>query len=584
MSPKKIQKASDIQPKQNLIKNEEVVNIAIREEKEFLSLLLNHHELREDCLKNTPIDYNYFLFVENSRVFAMATYYHLEYNSSITEGAINEILKGSANPLEERNFLHRIIKLSVKTEEYERLKNNLIDRYNQQRFYELIFQSSDGGVGIAHEILNATSNQTELISKFQDEMTSFEKRGVKDEFTKISSLSDTLKDVMEDIADRRVNPDKHYGFLTGFKGIDDIIYGLKPKKYCIVVGYPNGGKTTFMINLALGLALNKARVCYVTVESSGAEIAERMICNLASVPSDVLRKGGEHITSKVFSQVIQAKEKILNSFGDDFVVITVPQKTPVDQLISLIERKRRSKGFDVVFVDYLDVIDSIDKFPGRPDMELGQVSVRLQAYGKKNDLTMITAQSFNNETIKLIKKMVLKSKDGADSIKDDISHAIGVDSVGGSQKLSRDCDFMWGLVMGNQQQRLGVYWMKSRDSKKAEPFFLTAKLDCCKLIEEDQYKIHDIEFDESDLAEMFLRREELKRLAESKEEENMLNNAKKVIDISNDLLKEDSDDDLLGTKSSLSLDSTKEEEIDDSLFFAKNSDVEDSDTKGFANE
>lgn len=525
----RIVKSDDIKKKQNLIKNEDVLNLAVHEEREFLSLLLNHRDLMDDVIKNTNINDDYFFYLENARIFAIAAFYHLEHNSALTEGAVNEIVRNSKHPQEERAILQRLMKPLSKPEEYERLKNNLIDRHNQQLFYEMVFEGKDGDVGIAHRILNATSNQTAIISEFQDKIMSFEKRLKSDEFTTVTSLSESVERVVKSIADRRVNPEKHYGWLTGYKGIDNVIYGMRPGKYGLVIGYPNGGKTTFMINLALGFAAHGAKVCYVTVESSDDEIAERMLCNLAMVSSETLKKGGAEITSKIYADILKAKEKIKESFGESFVFITVPQKTPVNDVISLIDRKRRSTNFNVVFVDYLDVIDSIERFPGRPDLEIGQVSMRLQAYGKKHNLSMISAQSFNNETIKLIKKVILNAKDGIESITDDIGAAIGPDSVGGSQKLSRDCDYMWGLILGNKKQRLAIYWMKSRDSGKPEPFFLTAKLDCCKLIEEEHYDITTLDENQDELLDAFIERNRIRKEKEEEENSSMLSNADKVI-------------------------------------------------------
>ncbi len=525
-------KIDDVKPKLNLLNNTEVLQNAQREEREFLSLILNYRDLMEYAIDDPLINWQLFFYTDNAKIFALAVSYYNRHKSPLTASAIEEITRHSKNPEEERNAIQRVMKEGIaKREDYERLKNNLLDRYNQQCFYEYVFDTSGGDTGLAHKILNATTNQTALISEFQDKIMSLEKRRVGlDEFTKVSSFLECINHVVDDIDDRRKNPEKHYGWMCGWKSIDDVLFGFRPGKYGLVIGYPGGGKTTFMINLALGLAIHgKAKVCYVTVESDGLEIAERMLCNIAEVSSKALKAGGIHIDSETFGKVLKTKEKIRETIGENFILITVPQDTCVTDVLTLIDKKRRSQGFDIVFVDYLDVIASVDRFPDRKDLEIGQVSIRLQSYGKKHNLCMFSAQSFNNETIKTIKKSLSKAKDSGDA--EDIKSIIGPDSVGGTQKLSRDCDYMWGLIMGQHYDNLFIYWMKSRTSQKAESFRLRAFLDLCKLVEEEKYIDPSKPGIGDELLDAFITRKQMEEEKEKEENENMLKNAEMVVKV-----------------------------------------------------
>jgi len=220
------------------------------------------------------------------------------------------------------------------------------------------------------------------------------------------------------------------------------------------------------------------------VESTDDQLIERIYSRMTMIPSDVLRKGGHgvlEINQDRANKLCMAKDTMDEKYGDRLCFITVPQKTKVTDVLALVDRKRRTVPFDILIVDYLDVIDSVEKYPSRPDLEIGDVSVRLQSFGKRRGLTVITAQSFNNEMIKAIKKQKESMPDG--DVKD-YEQVVGLEGIGGTQKLSRDADYIWGLIMGNQGLKLGVYWLKSRHTSKEAHFVLNATLDCCYLVDE----------------------------------------------------------------------------------------------------
>jgi len=484
-----------------------------------------------DLLNNTTIDADYFFWVQNARLFSIVVYHYIRNSGSVlTEAAIEEMTRNSENPANDRIFFDKIFGLSVNKNDYERLRNNLVNRYAQQRFYELCWIGSGGNEGLINRIINSTSDQLQLVSELQDKIVELGAQSKRDSFTRIASISNTLDFVINDIEDRILNPEKHYGWKTGFKGFDDVVFGFRKGQYGIVVGYPNGGKTTMLINMALGMSLFGAKICYVTVESDENQITERILCNKAKVSSTIMRKGGPELGLK-FEEIKKAKRELKEKIGSKFTFINVTQQTKVTDLLALIDTKRRAVGFDVVFVDYLDVISSITRYPNRPDLEIGEVSVMLQAYGKKYDLVTITAQSFNNEMIKMIKKQLQKTKDDHNDSKD-IEDIIGIEGVGGSQKLSRDADYVWGLIL---RHNLTVYWMKSRFTGKPGPFHLHANLECCYLVDLDEaVAIAEKEGGETadDKVDGFIDREGLNKKASQE----MLTNEQKLVEASSETI------------------------------------------------
>lgn len=493
MNEMKVGKGSEIKQRDLLIPNEDLLRCAENEEPMFLNLILRKKEILDDVMINSNIEASTFLIANYGRFFGVIAYHYSKYNCLLTEAAYNEIIRDSPTQANDKIFYDKIYRFKTSEDDFQRLKKNLINRCIQQKFYETSFGLGKEE-GLVEKILSAKEDQPQLISKLQDKLTEINSQFSKDGGIKVSQLTESLDKLMNVIDDRRRDPDSHWGFKTGYKGIDDVIFGIKPGKYAIVVGYPNGGKTTTLLNLALGLARNGARVGYVTVESSDIEITERLLSNESNVPNYIIADGHKlNKEEKCYTELIKAKARMSHLFAKNFTIMYVVRNTCITDLLSLIDMKRRAIGFDVIFVDYLDVISSVTKYSGRPDLEIGEVSVMLQSYGNKHNVAMITAQSFNNEMIKLIKKELLKTKKQSkdpDSEIRDVEKVIGQEGIGGTQKLSRDADYVWGLVLGNKDKTLAVYWMKSRFSKKPDPLLLTAQLDCCKLIEKGSFEMN----------------------------------------------------------------------------------------------
>ena len=133
--------------------------------------------------------------------------------------------------------------------------------------------------------------------------------------------------------------------------------------------------------------------------------------------------------------------------------------------------------------------------------------------------------------IKAIKKQQLsvRQDDHDKSETDRVSTVIGLEGIGGTQKLSRDADFVWGLMLGSNGTKLSVYWLKSRKSGKPGPFTLDAALDYCVLSEPS----NSFELNGDELAEALHDPEKIREQSLEKQK-NSLKNAGIIENIAQD--------------------------------------------------
>jgi archaellum biogenesis ATPase FlaH len=480
-----------IKQRERLLPNEDVMIEAQREEVQLLSIVMRKggDQYLQDMMDCTEVGVEHFLFAPNARMFSLVCKCYMKNRSRPTRIYIEKQAEYFDSPAQVRSFYEKIVRLNVEEDNYEQLKRGLVARFLQQSFFEITMGKTPDEVGLMQRIFDAKDDQDKLIDKMRDQLLGLEApNDSEDKFTKTVLVKEEIDEVYDEIMDRRMNPEAHQGMMCGIPGFDNTLNGWKPGEYSILVGHPNGGKTTTMINLAVGMAERGARVCYVTVESSSQQLIERLISRESKIDSAIIKKGGQgedEINQERANKIYHAKEKIKEMLGDTLCFITVPQKTKITSMLARVEKQRRFSDFDVLFVDYLDVIDSVERYPDRKDLEIGDVSVRLQSYGRRHGLTTFTAQSFNNEMIKAIKKCQENASDDEES---DLENVVGIEGVGGTQKLSRDADYMWGIILGNQGLKLSIFWLKSRNTGKERPFILNAFLDCCLLVQRESFQ------------------------------------------------------------------------------------------------
>jgi len=447
----------------NVVPNHKLKDIARRDEGRFVALMLQNKDLLTEAIESSGISCRHFLTPEHAGVFDLVARYYDKYRAVLTRDAFRSVVEERYGTEDAARYLmafNEYLGLRVSADDYGKLKDGIGNRFVQQQFYEQV----RGGERLA-EIIQATTGQSELVSKFVEGMSEIEfGLGDEDEFSRTTSLGDSMEGLMSTLEYRRVTELRERGMLCGLSAIDEEFYGFRRGKYGVFLGFPNGGKTTMMINFAYNMAKMGYKICYVTIESDDEEISERILSKETGIPSKQMKKGGKDadgLSDEVMETIYNANERIKNDVGDNFVYITVPQKTLLQDILARIERKRRFMEFDAVYVDYLDVIGHATHHPNRPDLDIGETSVSLQAWGKKRGIAVWTAQSIKNEKIKEFRK-----KDFLENPEESLTQ-IGVEDTGGSQKISRDPDYALAMVPHPDGERIILFVTKARYDGRA---------------------------------------------------------------------------------------------------------------------
>jgi replicative DNA helicase len=200
-----------------------------------------------------------------------------------------------------------------------------------------------------------------------------------------------LPQVIQQIDEWHLNPEKLRGLPTGFTDFDRVTGGLRPGDLVIVAGRPSMGKSTLAVNMAENAALDakcRAAVAIFTMEMPSEQVITRMLASIGGVPLAGIRSGkiSEQDWVRIGSAQMQLAEAKI--FVDE-----TPALTPTE-LRARARRIKREHGLSLIVVDYLQLM----QVPGTKEnraTEIAEISRGLKVLAKELALPVIALSQLN---------------------------------------------------------------------------------------------------------------------------------------------------------------------------------------------
>jgi len=265
--PKRKLSEREFHEQRNLLPNQKVKDIASREEHRFIALILKSKEALVRAITIDQVTYKNFLIPQHSSLYSMIAKYWDEFGSMITREAFRTTAE-EKHGVEKMGPLcilfDKYMNQRVSPEDYEKPLDGISQRYSAQLFWE----ATNGG-DIMASILQSTDGQKKNIADLAEKLNGVvaETAGANNGYNKAEDATTVLDNLMGVLNSRRDTSIKDRGLVTGIAGFDKLFRGFRFGKYGVILGFPNGGKTTMMINFAHNMAREGYRVCYVTIES-----------------------------------------------------------------------------------------------------------------------------------------------------------------------------------------------------------------------------------------------------------------------------------------------------------------------------
>ena len=262
--------------------------------------------------------------------------------------------------------LHELMNNSVSGSFYENIER-LDDRYKKYQLTMLIDQAkmSINEKDLSETIGKLDNGINEILSNIDNKSTGHIKEASLDAIETIATAKETqgLTGIDTGFSDQNF----HTG---GFQLTDLVILGARPGM----------GKTTLAINWMLHAAKQFPVVMY-TLEMSPQQVFYTIISIESGVSVEDMRKG--NVTDQEMEKIYQITNEI------NQLPIFVIEKFKIDDIIASMRFMKRKYGIQMVFIDYLQLIDPGDVRLSRTE----QVSVmtrKLKLASKQSDCNVCT--------------------------------------------------------------------------------------------------------------------------------------------------------------------------------------------------
>lgn len=189
------------------------------------------------------------------------------------------------------------------------------------------------------------------------------------------------------------------GLKTGYPALDRFL-GIQSGALTIVAGRPSHGKTSLLMNVALNQAktYSEKTFLFFSYEESSRQIALKLLnilsgdvinaaSNLGQLENYV--RGGSTARKK-----IEDGKATLRNYLDGGRLIVVDTPLLADELVDAIQRYGDRYDVGGVFVDYIQKVKILGKFPTR-QVELQRISETLLEGAKRLNVPIVLGAQFN---------------------------------------------------------------------------------------------------------------------------------------------------------------------------------------------
>lgn len=200
-------------------------------------------------------------------------------------------------------------------------------------------------------------------------------------------------DILDDIIERKRKYEEGEPFIeidSGYNALNQFTNGFHRGELTILAARPGMGKTAFMLNMVIRQIKNGEKVMVFSLEMSAKSLVERMVSMLSGVSLQKIRRG--NMNDEEFDYVMQAFD-FLEEAKDNLILIDKSNMT-INEI--KIEIRKQKENVDVVYVDYLQLINASSQYNNK-NVEIGEVSRVAKVMARELDVAVVMLAQLSRE-------------------------------------------------------------------------------------------------------------------------------------------------------------------------------------------
>lgn len=224
----------------------------------------------------------------------------------------------------------------------------------------------------------------------QQELVDIAKGSTRGGFVRLSAIAEKNEEEIQKIQARG---SMLTGLPTGFARLNALTQGFQRTDLIVLAARPGMGKTAFALNIASYLTIHAGYcVAFFSLEMSAPQLGFRIQCAEARVNLQRLREGRLSKEEKKYLFYTTQQMRDARFFIDD-----QPSNSLLEMRARALQLKQAQKGLDAIFVDYLQIMGSRQKYENRTQ-EVGAYSRGLKALAKELDVPVIALSQLSRRT------------------------------------------------------------------------------------------------------------------------------------------------------------------------------------------
>ena len=322
----------------------------------------------------------YFYWEKHALIFkAIAS---VAKNGPVDEGLVQEVLTRKKKFIEIGGILY-LADLKVNSaipSTVPRHIDVIKDHWRRRKLLVLLSQESD-------LLMKDPGDTSKIIDKLAQKIMLLTTDGSSDGPRIVGSDLDRVLDLIE-------NPIP--GVKTGFKVVDEVLSGFKPKEVTIVAARTSMGKTSFAIDIARHVGAEKQEaILFFTLEMSREQIIMRLLSSIAKInPFDVINHGNELSQDSKF-----ALERAQFVLKESTIIIDDTPSISLSQIRYRARQAVQEAGIQLIVVDYLQLVKCDERADTR-EQEVARVAEGLKSIAKDLNVPVVALAQLSRETDK----------------------------------------------------------------------------------------------------------------------------------------------------------------------------------------
>jgi replicative DNA helicase len=231
--------------------------------------------------------------------------------------------------------------------------------------------------------LNSRETIEEVINYVATQINNIEFGGA--DYKKISDYLHDYIDNKEKIYNQEI---KTKEIETGISALDNRMYGLRESNLIVIASRPSIGKSALIKTIAINMLKNNRRIGLFTFEMTANEYIDRIYSDIASINGNALRT--MYIGKDQFEKMLKKSEEI---YGYN-LYINDSSRMNIINLRSVIREMVRKNNTEIIFIDYIGLIEMIDKRKSRYE-HISEVSRELKKIAGEYKVPVVVACQIN---------------------------------------------------------------------------------------------------------------------------------------------------------------------------------------------